>query len=75
MGKYPLPPGGPPPLPGRPLPGGPPGPLPEGPPPPPGMHGRRTGPFPFLLKAGKWLPVMAIPAKVSAAIVCDMAEL
>ena len=70
MGKSPPPPGGPPPPP----PDGQPGPLPEGPPLPPGTYGRRAGPLPFLLKPEKWLPVVAVLAKVSAAMVCDIAK-
>ena len=57
------------------LSGGPPDPLPEGPPPPPGMYGgNKAGPLPFLLKPVNWLPMVAVPAKVSADIVCDISE-
>ena len=36
---------------------------------------RKAGPLPFLLKPANWLPVVAVPAKVSAAAVVDIAEL
>ena len=72
-GKKPPPPGVPPPPPPPPL-GGPPDQLPEGPPPPPGTYGGKASPLSFLLKPMNWLPVVAVPAKVSADIVCDIAE-
>ena len=70
IGRTPPPPVRPPPPPG----GGAPGTPPESPP-PLGTYGGTAGPFPYLLNGGKWLPVVAILAKVSAAFVCDIAEL